>query len=570
MSEHAPGATLPNRLLSKTQHDAVHFLELCVLEGEALSALTGAAGSGKTVTLNTALARAESAGDRVIRVNNFVAGPLSLHRMIAASLGIADAGELSAEALEPALRKALLAAGQAEPPVLAVDDAQSLLPETLRYLCLLAGLREGGRPLFRILLVGRPGFTARQAVPRQFTLELISPQDARDIVAHAIQAAGVAMSDEAVEETVQRAKGNWRRLAMLLQARLEDAPAGWSRVINTTPTRSARPSSRRNDAILPRRLRARRASTAVAVLLIAAAASFVVANRQRFSGVHQVASVAPRHLEAPPAPASPPASVVAPSNSPASTTGSPVAQAVVPPAAPPAPVSKPAQRAVLEPMPQPIPVPMKDTAPAPSKAVPPPAAAPANPAPANPAPANPAPANPAPASPPAPVVDTPPAAVAPKAPVPPPASFQPPPIRFRLYNISACHHGVCPRWQAFDITDDAHFVAAFDYSALNLDTQTLQRLRAGTIDVTVSGSIVRGGPTGRTIRATQLDNITPHRRRAASADGGGAPDDEASVTQSPEPRFLALPPGSQDEPTALPAPMPAGQGPIQLAPPPMP
>src|ERR1700712_4417982 len=90
--------TMPEIFLSQTQLLAVDFLERCVHDMQPLAALTGAVGTGKTVALNTALARRESAGDRVIRVHNFVAGPLSLHRTLASSLGVVDAGELSAEA----------------------------------------------------------------------------------------------------------------------------------------------------------------------------------------------------------------------------------------------------------------------------------------------------------------------------------------------------------------------------------------------------------------------------------------------------------------------------------------
>ena len=578
-------STLPNSVLSRTQHDAVQFLEHCALGGEALAGLTGAAGSGKTVALNTALARVESAGQRVIRVNNFVAGPLSLHRVLAACLGITDASELSADALEPALRKALLEAGPAEPPVLAVDDAQSLLPETLRYLSLLAGLRENGRPLLRILLVGRPGFAARQAMSLQSTLELMSPADVRDVVAHTMQAAGVPMSGHAIEETVERARGNWRRLAMLLQTRLEETPADWSRVVKADPARGGRPSAYRRGGT-ERGWRAQRAWAAVIILMIVGATAFVAMRWDRFAGLQQQAQPAAGPIK-PTTAASPPL---------AAATTSPATPAIRPPAA-----HLPAGQTISPPDAAPDhqsikPAQPTASAPAPQATVPPPAASPANPVQANPLSpdsasgdpiAAPAPEAPAPAS--APMAEaSPPTAGsnAPTQPLPPAQPVPPAPKRFRIYNVSACHHGVCPRWAVLDLDDNARFTAAFDYSGLNLDKQTIQRLREGAIDLTVNGSIVRNGPNGRTIRATQLDGITPHRRRAANADDAASSDapardavfnDGGALTQSPLPRFLALPdrPTEASSTAAMPPgggstnERPANQGPIQLAPPPM-
>ena len=233
-----------NSLLSRTQTEAVDFLERCVRNAEPLAALTGSAGSGKTMALNTALARCGSAGDRIIRVNNFVAGPLSLHRVLAASLGVGEAAELSAEALEPALRRALAEASKVSPPVLAVDDAQSLLPETLRYLSLLAGLRENGRPVLRILLVGRPGFTVRHAMPVQFTLETMRSDDAREVAAKRLAAAGLTLADGSVQEIVQRAQGNWRKLDALLRTETDDPARARGNAPRSETVGSRGPTSR--------------------------------------------------------------------------------------------------------------------------------------------------------------------------------------------------------------------------------------------------------------------------------------------------------------------------------------
>ncbi len=514
--------TTPDIFLSQTQLQAIDFIERAVGDLEPLAALTGSAGTGKTVALATALARRESAGDRVIRVQNFVAGPLTLHRVLASSLGVGDAGELSAEELEPVLRRALAEAGQSEPPVLAVDDAQSLLPETLRYLCLLAGLREAGRPLFRILLVGRPGFTVRQSMPLQFTLEPMRPGDAREVVTHGLIAAGIGAKGEASEEIVRAAQGNLRKLSLLLQSSVERAQAtGRSRLTPAAMQLAA--------GVRSRAARRRPSGTWIAIpaLLALAGTGAVVASREGMFGRVVDAPSAPvasgptqpaRAPEAPPRLASPsPAEAV----SPAPAQAAAVAADAHPPAAPvdPAPV---------------VVAPSEPTR-LPSPTVPPPAASP--PAAVPPA-ASPQPvpaAVPTPAAP--PVAATAPAAsTAPSAPSAPTAAVQP--ARFRVYNVGACHRGVCPRWSVTDLDRRSRFVAGFDGSALHLDRDTMQRLREGSLDLIVSGSVSEQGPDGRVLNAETLQSIVPHRGRHSSSDG---PIDLAPPSQSPQPGYLSLP-----------------------------
>ena len=556
--------TMPNILLAGTQLLAVDFLERCMRDMEPLAALTGGAGTGKTTALNTALARQESAGDRVIRVNNFVAGPLSLHRVLAASIGVADAGELSAEELEPVLRKALADIGQAEPPILAVDDAQSLLPETLRYLCLLGGLREAGQPLFRILLVGRPGFTVRQPVPVHFTLEAMQPNAAREIIEHGLAAAGVMATGEKIRDLVHGAQGNLRTLGSLLQAYIEEArrsgggrrrmtavaDAGMAGVIR----HKARPARRRSSAgawlVIP------------ALLVVGAAGAAIV--------YHDGAGA--RHDDTPAAavPAPPVGSKAA-------------ASSAVPPAAPPAvPHSMAAN------------VPPTNVLPPPSEAVSPAIPAPAGPAslppPAHSASAGAggtaiqAPMVPSSIKPPKPAPAPPAVAAAPTAAVTPPAIPalpRPPPnqapdpqpqpsgqasvppsapvqqaAHFRVYNISACHHGVCPRWSVTDLDQRSRFVAAFDLSALHLDRDTVRRLREGAVDIIVDGSVTHGGPDGRTLVAGTLQGIAPHHGLLHPS--SSEPVDLAAPpqTQSPPPGFLALP---ASNPSAAPLPLTPSQ-----------
>ena len=590
--------TTPDTLLARTQVQAVDFLERCTRELEPLAAVTGAAGTGKTVALNTALARRESAGDRVIRVSNFVAGPLSLHRVLASSLGVAEASELSAEELEPVLRRALADAGQAEPPVLAVDDAQSLLPETLRYLCLLAGLREAGRPLLRILLVGRPGFTVRQPIPVQFTLESMRPEATREVVEHALAAAGVTATDEVVRDLVQQAQGNLRKLDLLLRDSIQEAQkgglkAGGRRRVTAQGVQVA-------AGARPRTRSTRRAASgfwlAVPALVAVAAIVAGVSYHEDWLGGGATIPAEPAASTARPRPSTPPAHVepgpvqpapvqpapIQPAPSPAIPAGSPAkahpdlsasaGPAPTPPAQPPASSSPPA---ISAPPSVPASAPPAADAQAPS-APPAPARLPGAAPPASPpvleasrdqartAPPSPSPALPSPA-PMRPTAATPAPDAAAQAGRMQAATTQPHGAagasgRFRVYNIGACHRGVCPRWSVTDLDRQQRFVAGFDPASLHLDRQTIQRAREGALDLIVIGAVVRNGDQAPMLDASALESVASHRGRprigsaqpgdadapnpfiTASPDAAPVQPGPSVPTQSPPPGFLSLPP----------------------------
>ena len=553
---------MPNMLLAGTQLLAVDFLGRCMRDMEPLAALTGGAGTGKTTALNTALARQESAGERVIRVNNFVAGPLSLHRVLAASIGVADAGELSAEELEPVLRKALAGIGQAEPPILAVDDAQSLLPETLRYLCLLGGLREAGQPLFRILLVGRPGFTVRQPIPVHFTLEAMQPNAAREIVEHGLAAAGVMATGEKVRDLVHGAQGNLRTLGSLLHAYIEEARRSSGGRSRTTVVADAglAAATRRNPR--PVRRRSSGAWLVVPALLVVGAAGAAIVYHDRAGTRRDDTPIAA--VPVPPAKPTAAASSAEPPASPPAVT--PPATAGVPPVSVPPPPSG----AILPATPAPagpasLPPPAHSAsgsaggattqAPTVPTSIGPPAPVPAPPAIA---------AGPTAAAVPPPSPTLPRPSPEPVAPQQPPLgqAFVPPSVpvqqaaHFRVYNISACHHGVCPRWSVTDLDQRSRFVAAFDLSALHLDRDTTRRLREGAVDIIVDGSVTRGGPDGRTLVAGTLQGIAPHHGLVHPS--SSEPVDLAAPppTQSPPPGFLAMP---VNGPSAAPLPLTPSQ-----------
>nr|WP_321983226.1 ATP-binding protein [uncultured Lichenicoccus sp.] len=209
--------------LSQPQQDAVDFLEECALAFRPLAALVGIAGSGKTVALNAAMIRLEAAGRRIVRIRNFVAGPLHLHRAIATALGIERAGDLSADEIDAALRNVLKAEVDTAPPVIAVDDAQSLLPEALVYLCTLSGLRQAGRPRFCVLLCGRE-IGDSQAIPLIFELEAVQLQEATRLVPHTSSAAGTRAFDQIARDPAEAADENFRTLDYVAGRRIGTGP----------------------------------------------------------------------------------------------------------------------------------------------------------------------------------------------------------------------------------------------------------------------------------------------------------------------------------------------------------
>ncbi len=505
---HLDDQGVPEALLCHTQLTAMDFLERCVREFEPLAALVGDAGTGKTTALDAALARRDRAGDRIIRARHFPAGPLSLHRALTAALGVADAGALSAEQLEQALRRALTDAGEATPPVLAVDNAHALPPETLRYLSLLAGLREAGRPLFRILLVGRSGFAPPQVVPVQYTLGPVHPAAARQVAEQRLAAAGLTLDDGAVLAIVRHARGNLGRLDAALNLRIDQAQRESKRFWRLASVAT-------QTGVATRRLLAggqpRWQDT-----LSAAAALLAVSIATAVIGTHTGASPQPGAQAAVIAAQAPHPSPV-PRRSPAPM---PIRVADLAPAKPSAaPILAPATGSAPSgtPSPQPdAPLARLPEKPSAATAVPVPAAAPA----------------PQVTPPPAPQV------IAPVMLSETTPSVAPPPVprqpvgHFRVNNVSSCHHGVCPRWSVTDVDRHTHGFAAFDPTPLHLDRDTLQRLRQGNLELTVTGTVRKHGPDGQTLVADSLQSTAPHHgHRPQSNDATASQDPSGGQEQ---------------------------------------
>lgn len=140
----APAAAPTLRMAQNACYEA---LSLALKEGQVFAALTGPEGCGKTTVLEAVLADRTDRALRCIRITDPDKVPASLADQIE-QVAYAEAGK--PENLERHI-------------VLAVDDAHTASHELLQCLSRLAAMREPGRRVPQILLVGRPELWHRLA-----------------------------------------------------------------------------------------------------------------------------------------------------------------------------------------------------------------------------------------------------------------------------------------------------------------------------------------------------------------------------------------------------------------------
>ncbi len=133
--------------LRTAQNACYEALSLALKEGHVFAALTGPEGSGKTTVLQAVLSDRTNRALRCIRISDPDKVPASLAEQIE-QVAYAEADK--PENLERHV-------------VLAIDDAHLSSHELLRCLTRLAAMREPGRRVPQILLVGRPDLWDRLA-----------------------------------------------------------------------------------------------------------------------------------------------------------------------------------------------------------------------------------------------------------------------------------------------------------------------------------------------------------------------------------------------------------------------
>lgn len=140
--------TVSGLTLRVAQSACYEALSLALKEGQVFAALTGPEGCGKTVVLDAVMADRKDRALRFIRIADPDKVPASLADQIE-QVAYAEAGK--PENLERHV-------------VLAIDDAHIASDELLQCLSRLAAMREPGRRIPQILLVGRPELWNRLAL----------------------------------------------------------------------------------------------------------------------------------------------------------------------------------------------------------------------------------------------------------------------------------------------------------------------------------------------------------------------------------------------------------------------
>jgi len=141
--------------LSKTHKKALHYLQYGLQEGAGFILLTGEVGSGKTTILKDFVQRL--AGDTVLaKVFNTSLSGEQLLAAVNEEFGLATEGR-DKLALQRALNDFLIQQyADSIRPILIIDEAQNLSPQSLEEVRLLSNLETGGTKLLQIILVGQP------------------------------------------------------------------------------------------------------------------------------------------------------------------------------------------------------------------------------------------------------------------------------------------------------------------------------------------------------------------------------------------------------------------------------
>ena len=181
--------------LQPAQRACYEALALALQEGHVFSAVTGPEGSGKTTVLEAVLADKHDRALRCIRISDPDKVPARLAAQIE-QVAYAEAGK--PENLERHV-------------VLAIDDAHTASTDLLRCLARLAAMREPGRRVPQVLLVGRPELWTRLAtedyapLARRLAIRAVLPklQDEQD---------PWASLEQEVSQTMSQLRGDGEQL----------------------------------------------------------------------------------------------------------------------------------------------------------------------------------------------------------------------------------------------------------------------------------------------------------------------------------------------------------------------
>jgi len=212
-------------------------------DGEGVVALTGPAGTGKTLLVYRLLEGLGRDRRSVLLTNSHFADRSALLQACLFDLGLPHDGQgPSAPRSEQDLRLTLTAhlletLTKRGGVVLAVDEAHHLTDDQLEELRLLGNLEAGGRPALQVVLAGLPELDARlesgrlaalaQRLATRVRLDALDLAEAVDYQAHLLRTAGPtaleAVPDEVRLAVAAAARGVPRRMNQLLREALRVA-----------------------------------------------------------------------------------------------------------------------------------------------------------------------------------------------------------------------------------------------------------------------------------------------------------------------------------------------------------
>jgi general secretion pathway protein A len=217
-----PATPDPARYYPATSHErAIARLVHALSDGEGVTVLTGAPGTGKTLLCHCLLERLGSAANAVFLTNSRVGDRAGLLQAILFDLSLPYQGR-GEQDMRLALTDHLLRSYQEGLGIILIlDEAQHLTPDLLEELRLLGNLEARAGKALQVVLVGQPGLLETLRLPELAGLAQrlavraevlpLPLQEAADYLLHHVRVAGgrpeALFADEALELLSQQTRG---------------------------------------------------------------------------------------------------------------------------------------------------------------------------------------------------------------------------------------------------------------------------------------------------------------------------------------------------------------------------
>ncbi|MSN27140.1 MAG: AAA family ATPase [Geobacter sp.] len=197
-----PFDLIPNpefMFLSRTHKKAITYLDYGIRERAGFILLTGEVGSGKTTIIRELINKHL---ERVVlaKVFNTKVNSEQLLAMINDDFDLPVQGKDKIELLRDLNRFLVEQYEKGNQPLLIIDEAQNLSPETLEEIRMLSNLETADSKLLQIILVGQPELRTllakpelrqlRQRISIQCNLQPLNRQETEEYILHRLQVAG--------------------------------------------------------------------------------------------------------------------------------------------------------------------------------------------------------------------------------------------------------------------------------------------------------------------------------------------------------------------------------------------